>query len=327
MRKFLQRPEAIPALLLPIAFGIGILLSPFFLDLRYLLDSTSLYAETGLLVLGMTFIIITGNIDLSVASSMALVACTVAKLTDSGMPIPAAMIIGLAVGGLLGAFNGLLVAYAKLPSFLVTLGTLALYRGIAQAWMGAASVPLPASFVGLEKLDFPLLGVPMPMGIVLMIALILGLVLHRTITGRWIFAVGINENAAYFAAVPTQAVKFWVFVNAGFLAAVAGLLIDSRLGVARYDVAPGLELDAITATVLGGTSIYGGRGSVLGSMLALFLIAIIRVQMGLANISAEVQMTVVGTLLIVAVAITMLTSRLGGNSRRVVAGVKASSGE
>lgn len=315
MRKLLLRPETVPAILLPIAFVFGIFLSPYFLDLRYLLDSTSLHAETGLLILGMTFIVITGNIDLSVASTMALVACTTAKLIGLGLPVPIAVAIGLLLGAVLGAFNGLLVAYAKLPSFLVTLGTLALYYGMAQAMMGAASVQLPASFVGLDMLDFPLLGVPMPIGIVLALALVLGLILHRTLYGRWVFAVGMNERAAYFAAVPTAAVKFWVFVNAGFLAGIAGLLIDSRLGVARYDHGRGLELDAITATVLGGTSIYGGRGSVLGSMLALFLIATIRVQMGLANVTAEVQMTVVGSLLIAAVAMTTLTSRLSARER------------
>ncbi len=327
MRKLIARPEFVPGVLLPIAFIVGIFMSPFFLDLRYLLDSTSLHAETGLLVLAMTLIIITGNIDLSVASTMALTACSVAKLTAAGIPIPAAIALGLAIGGTLGAFNGLLIAYAKLPSFLVTLGTMALYRGIAQAMMGSSSVPLLASFVGLEKLDFPLLGVPMPMGIVLFLALLLGLMLHKTIYGRWIYAVGIREEAAHFAAVPTKAVKFWVFVNAGVLSAMAGLLIDSRLSVARYEHGQGLELDAITAAVLGGTSIYGGRGSILGSVLALFLIMVIRIQMGLANITPEVQKTVVGGLLILAIGFTTLTSRLGARKPSVKAGTAASAGE
>lgn len=310
MKKLFLRPGTVPAVLLVIAFAVGAVLSPNFLDLRYLLDATSLYAEAGLLILAMTLIIITGNIDLSVASTMAFVACTTAKLTATGMSMPLAILIGLITGGLLGAFNGLLIAYAKLPSFLVTLGTMALYRGLAQAMMGSSSVALPASFVGLEKLDFPLLGVPMPIGIVLFLALVYGLMLRFSIPGRWIYAIGTNEQAAYFAAVPSKAVKFWVFVNAGVLSAMAGLLIDSRLGVARYEHGRGLELDAITATVLGGTSILGGKGSIFDSILALFLIMAIRIQMGLANITPEVQMTVVGSLLIVSVAITMLTSRL-----------------
>jgi len=314
-----KRPEIVPAILLVVAFAIGLTLSPNFGDVRYLLDRTSLYAETGLLVLGMTFIIVTGNIDLSVAANMALSACLFAKLCKAGIPLPAAILIALLIGAIMGAFNGLLVAYAKLPSFLVTLGTMALYRGIAQATVSSASVVVPASFGGLDRLDLPLVRIPMPFGIVLVLAIVLGLVLHRTVAGRWVYSVGINEDAAYFAAVPTRSVKLWVFVMTGILAAGAGLLIDSRLGVARFDHGNGLELDAITAVVLGGTSIYGGRGSILGSVLALLLIAVIRTEMGLLNLSAEIQMTVVGTLLIVAVGLAIAAERF---SVRKPAGVK-----
>ena len=317
MRKLLQRPETIPAILLILAFGAGILQSPFFLDFRYLLDRTTLSAETGLLALGMTFIIVTGNIDLSVASNMALVACAVAKLAGSGLSLPLVIVLALVLGGLLGAFNGLLVAYAKLPSFLVTLGTMALYRGIAQAWMSSASAALPDSFKGADKLDFPGLGVPLPFGIVLVFALLLGLMLHRTVVGRWVYSVGINERAAFYSAVPTRAVKFWVFVLVGVLAGIAALLIDSRFGVARFDHGRGMELDAITAAVLGGTSIYGGRGTILGTVLALLLIAVIQTGMTLANVSAGIQLTVVGTLLVFAVALTTATGRSSTSRRRI----------
>lgn len=327
MKKLLANPVTVPAFLFVLAFAVGALRSDYFLDVKYLLESTALYAETGLLILGMTFIIVSGNIDLSVASTLALVACVVAKLSAAGLPMPVAALLGLITGCLLGGFNGLLVAYAKLPSFLVTLGTLALYRGLAQALMGTESVKLPDSFVGLDRLDIPLIRTPVPSAIVLVLALVLGLVLHRTIWGRWVFAVGTSEEAAYFSGVPTRRVRFWVFVLAGFLAAVAALTIDSRLGVARFDHARGLELDAITAVVLGGTSIQGGRGSILGSILALMLIFVVRVQMGLANVTAEVQMTVVGTLLIFAVAVTNLTSRLTVRKPAIRAGVAAPSSE
>ncbi|MBN9503261.1 MAG: hypothetical protein BGO01_16265 [Armatimonadetes bacterium 55-13] len=310
MRKILTRPEFVPAVLLILAFIAGTIQSPYFLDVRYLLDSTGPYAETGLLVIGLTFVIISGNIDLSVASNLAFVACATAKLAQIGLPMPAAATIGVLIGGLLGAFNGALVAYAKLPSFLVTLGTLALFRGMAQALMGSASVQVPSSFVGADRLDLPLLGVPLPFGIMIVFVVVLGLTLHRTIFGRWTFAVGTNEEAAFFASVPTPAVKFRIFVLAGLLAGLAGVLIDSRLGVARFDHARGLELEAITAVVLGGVSITGGRGSMIGSLLALLLIAVLKTQMILANITSEVQLTVTGTLLIVAVAITGVATRL-----------------
>ena len=323
MRKFLQRPEAVVAILLVLVFWAEAAFTPHFFDIRYLLNRTALSAETGLLALGVTFVIITGEIDLSIASTMALVACALAKMAGS-MPIPVAIVLALVLGGLLGAFNGLLVAKAKLPSFLVTLGTMALYRGIAQAWMSSSSTALPASLQGADMLDLPLVGIPLPFGIVLVFAVLLGLVLHRTVVGRWVYAVGINERAAFYSGVPTRAVKFWVFVLVGVLAAIAALLIDSRLGIARFDHGRGMELDAITAAVLGGTSIYGGRGTIFGTVLALLLIAVIQTGMTLANVSAGVQLTVVGTLLVFAVALTAATGRL---AVRKPAGVAPANGE
>jgi len=323
VRKFLQRPEAVVAILLVLVFWAEAAFTPHFFDIRYLLNRTALSAETGLLALGVTFVIITGEIDLSIASTMALVACALAKMAGS-MPIPVAIVLALVLGGLLGAFNGLLVAKAKLPSFLVTLGTMALYRGIAQAWMSSSSTALPASLQGADMLDLPLVGIPLPFGIVLVFAVLLGLVLHRTVVGRWVYAVGINERAAFYSGVPTRAVKFWVFVLVGVLAAIAALLIDSRLGIARFDHGRGMELDAITAAVLGGTSIYGGRGTIFGTVLALLLIAVIQTGMTLANVSAGVQLTVVGTLLVFAVALTAATGRL---AVRKPAGVAPANGE
>jgi rhamnose transport system permease protein len=315
LRKLLSRPETMPALLLIVALVAGALQSSYFLDIYYLLDSTSLSAEAGLLVLGMTFVIVSGNIDLSVASMMALVACVVAKLMASGVSSVVAIVAGLGLGCVLGAVNGALVAYGRLPSFLVTLGTLALYRGIAQAMMGAKSVALPAAFTGIDRTDLPFTVLPLPLAIFLLIAAVLGLVLHRTIFGRYVFAVGVNEAAAYYSAIPTAWVKMRIFMLSGFLAAVAGLLIDSRLGVARYDHARGLELEVITATVLAGTSIYGGRGSVVASVLSFLLIAIVKTGMGLNNVTAEYQLAVIGTLLVVAVVVGNLIERISTAKR------------
>lgn len=307
MNRLLRWPELVTAVLIVLAFIAGAMESHSFLDPIYLLDRTKLFAETGLMVIGMTFVIVCGQIDLSVAANLGLTACLAAKLAQVA-PAPLVVLAGILIGGLLGAFNGALVAYAKLPSFLVTLGTLAFYRGAAQALVGSESVPMPAGMKGVGEAYLPY-PVPISLIVVLAVGLGLGLVLHRSMVGRWLYATGSNEQAAHYSAVPAARVKFWVFVLSGLLAGVGAILMDSRLGVARFDHARGFELDVITATVLGGASIYGGKGSMLGAILAFFLIFLVRTGLGLANVSADYQLAVVGTLLIVAVGLNTLAQR------------------
>ncbi|MFI5387392.1 MAG: ABC transporter permease [Fimbriimonadales bacterium] len=309
MRRLLRTPEAVTVALLVLAFAAGTLQSKHFLDAFYLLDRTADSAEAGLLVLGMTFVIVCGEIDLSVASNLALCSCIVAKLMAAGLPPLLAVVLGVLAGGLFGALNGALIAYAKLPSFLVTLGTLAFLRGSAQALMGAASVSAPDRFKGINSVYLPFTGIPLPVAILALTAVILGFVLHRTVVGRWIFAVGSNDQAALFSAVPTRRLKFSVFVLSGCLAGGAGAMIDSSLGVARYDHAKGLELVVITATVLGGASIYGGRGTIIGSVLALLLIVVIQSGMGVANVQADYQLAIIGAILVLAVGLNVLARR------------------
>jgi rhamnose transport system permease protein len=312
------RREAVPAVLVVAAFAIGPVLSKHFLDLRYLLESVSLQAEAGFLALGMTLVIVSGQIDLSVAAILALVAGVSARLMAGGMPAPLACLAGVALGTLLGAINGVLVARFKLPSFVVTLATMAGYRGVAHVMLGSGSEKLPASFIGVDMMTVPGTPIPVPLAMLIVAAIAVGLVLHRTGFGRWIFAVGTNEQASLFSGVPTAGVTTQVFALSGFFAGVAGLLINSRLGVARYDHARGLELDVITAVVLGGASIYGGQGTILGTMLALLLLALIRTEMGLANFTAEYQLTAVGILLIVAVLMSNLLDRVAARGRSAV---------
>jgi rhamnose transport system permease protein len=309
MRKLLSTPEAITVALLIIAFFVGIAESKYFLDPFYLLDQTAMNAEAGMLVLGMTLVIVCGEIDLSVASNLALSGCIVAKLIAAGLPAPVAILAGIAIGAVLGGFNGVLVAYANLPSFLVSLGTWALYRGIAQALMGAESTMLPKSYGGIDAKFIPGTGIPIPLGILLLLAAAISLLLHRSVFGRWIFAIGSNDQAARYSAVPYQRVKLLVFIISGALAGGGGALMDSRLGVARYDLAQGLELTVITATVLGGASIYGGRGTIAGSVLALMLMVIISSGLGLANVPADYQLAIIGTILVVAVGLNAISKR------------------
>ena len=274
-------------------------LSPHFLDARYLLDTSTLYVETGLLALAMTVVIVSGNIDLSVGSMLVLTACLVAKLMDGGMGTIPAIIAGMVIGTSLGTVNGLLVAKFRLPSFLVTLGMMAVARGAAQAMLGSTSIKLPKDFKGIDQsLVF---GLPWPLIIFVVGAVVIGLLLHRTVFGRWVFALGTNESASRYAGVPIDRVKISVFALSGLMAGIGALLMDSRLAVARYDLARGIELDAITVAVVGGAAIKGGKGSILGTTLALFLIMVMRTAMGVASVKAEYQLTAIGALLIIAV--------------------------
>ncbi len=299
MRRLFRHPEAVTLALLAIAFAAGALQSPYFLDATYLLDASTLHVETGLLALGMTFVIVGGQIDLSVASNMALSACLVAIALEAGLPMPLAILLGPAAGAALGAINGLVVVWARLPSFVVTLGTMALYRGVAQILLGPSSVALPKEFAGFDRLGVG----PVPTSLIalLAIAAALGLLLHRGVFGRRVFAIGANEEAALYSGIPVARAKVAVFALCGMLCGLAALHLDSRLGVSRFDLARGAELDAITAVVLGGASIYGGRGSILGTVLALFLLAVLKTGMGLANVKAEYQLAAIGALLILAV--------------------------
>ena len=306
-----SRPEYLTFLLLLLAFVIGSILSPYFLHIPFILSSTSNFIEVGIMGLGEAFVIITGNIDLSVESTVALVGCTAGVMFfDLRIPMEITLPICLIEGAFLGWFNGFFVTRVRLPSLAVTLGTLALFRGAANILVGDDSRPklawsrtitFPSWFVGIDRVFIPGTPIPMPLVIFLVLAIVLGVVLARTTFGRWVYAVGTNEQAARYSGVPTDRVKMLVFIISGFLAGLAGLMMVSRLGVARYDNASGWVLDTITAVVLGGVSIYGGSGTIVGAVLAFFLVVVLRTGMGVANFKAESQLTVIGGLLIVAI--------------------------
>lgn len=300
----------VPAVLAVLVFIHGATTSPYFLDFRYLLDRSSLYVETGLLALAMTLVIVCGHIDLSVAATLALVACVTARLMEANVPWAVAIPAGIALGAALGWVNGVLIAKFKLPSFMVTLGTMAAYRGAAQAMVGSGSAKVPPSLIGIDMITIPGTPVPAPLVLLALFAIGVGILLHRTTFGRRIEAVGTNERASFYAGLPTARVTISVFALAGGLAGVAGMLMSSRLGVSRYDHGAGLEVDAITAVVLGGADIAGGSGTIAGTMLALLLLGLLRTDLGIANVTAEYQLAAVGALLVLAILLNnFLSSR------------------
>jgi len=320
LRGILVRPEFVTVVLLILAFVVGSLMSPYFLDAVFLFNYTSLYIEVGIMAIGMTFIIISGNIDLSVASILALVASAAGVVYfDLGVPMVMTIVIALTLGTLLGWLNGALVARLKLPALAVTLGTWALYRGAAQILVGDDSRPrlawtrefmYPEWFTRIHRVYIPGTPIPVPLVIFLVLAIVLGIVLYKTTFGRWVYAIGTNEDAARYSGVPTHRVKMLIFALTGFLSGLAGLIMVSRLSVARYDHARGWELDVITAVVLGGTDIFGGRGSMFGTVVAFLLLIFLRTGMGVANVKAESQLAVIGSLLILAILVSNLTEKL-----------------
>jgi len=300
----LVRPETMTLALLVLGVIIASQLSPFFLDINYILRSFTLSAEFAIVALVLTLVIIAGEIDLSPAANMALSACLFAWAQASGIPMPLAIAIGLLAGLAMGALNAFMVIALQLPSIIVTIGTLTLFRGLAQIIAGDKSIRMPDWFIGIDKVL--ILGIPATVVIFAVFALVLGLILAGTIFGRQIYQIGTNEVAARYAGIRTRRIKLVLFLLMGLVASVAGMLTASRLGSVRYDLGLGGELQMVLMAMLGGTYIFGGRGTILGTFLAAWLLVVVSTGMTVANLLPAIQLTVLGVLLIVAIIATNL---------------------
>ncbi len=298
----LIRPEVMTLILLIIGVFAGSQLSPYFLDINYILKSFSLYAEVGMVALVLTMVIISGEIDLSPAANMALSACIFAWLQQAGLPIPVAVAGGLASGLLMGAVNAVFTIALQLPSIIVTIGTLTLYRGLAQIIAGDKSIRVPDWFIGIDRIMVA--GMPLTVALFILLAIVLGIVLGNTILGRQIYQIGTNEVAARHAGIRSARIKVMLFLLIGLVASIAGIMTASRLGSVRYDLALGQELQMVLMAMLGGTYIFGGRGTILGTFLAAWLLVIVSTGMIVANVLPAVQLVVLGALLIVSIVAT-----------------------
>ncbi len=310
------RWEWLLVVLLFVAGVVSTRLSPYFLDIKNLFDMTFNFMARSIIALPMAFIIISGNIDLSVASTLAMSTILMAWSFQAGLNIWLAMLLGLAIGALGGLINGLLVAKVKLPSLVVTLGTYALYRGVAFVVLGDHVVRnFPPQFAYLGQGYVGSTPVPVPLIIFLVLAVLFGLLLHRTTFGRFVYAIGSNEQACRYSGVAVDRIKIILFVLSGLMSALAGIILSARFTSARPNIASGFELDVITAVVLGGVDIFGGRGTMAGVVLALFLMGVLRRGMSLRNITGDVQPVVIGSLLIVAILLPYLLQRLAPRAR------------
>ena len=276
-------------------------LSPYYLSLDQIALSTRQFVIAGILALGLAVVVVLGEIDISIASTLAFGAVIFSKLSAFGAPIFVAIPIVIALCTALGALNGLLVTRLNLPSLAVTLGTMGAYRGLAfiiGSETGYTAFDSTYTFIGSKKLWGAL---PVSFLLFLAAAIAVGFLMHRTVFGRRCYAAGNNKEAAWIAGIDVANLKTQAFALAGGLAGLASLVWIGQYGSARGDNAEGLILLVVTAVVLGGIDINGGRGSILGVVLALFLLGTLRNGMGLANIAGPTQTVVLGALLIIGV--------------------------
>ena len=282
--------------------------SPYFLNAWNLSDATFNFTEKAMIAFAMALLIISGEIDLSVAAIIALVSTALGAAVQLGVGTPGLVLIGLSVGLLCGAFNGFLVTGLGLPSIVVTIGTMSLFRGISFIILGDQAYrgyPSDFAFFGqgyvwwVISFEFVLFAI---------IAAIYAVVLHMTNFGRAVYAIGNNATGALFSGIRVGRVKFILFLLTGLMSGVAAICLTSRLGSTRPSIAFGWELEIVTMVVLGGVSILGGSGSIPGVVIAAFVMGLVTFGLGLLNVPGIVMSIVIGALLISVIALPRLWS-------------------
>ena len=302
LRTFIRSWEALLVVLLLLTIILGSSLSPYFFSAFNFSSMVREFMEKAIMALPMTLIIIAGEIDLSVASILGLASAVLGATLNAGVPLWLGIIIALLVGVVAGLINGLLVTRLGLPSLVVTLGTLGLYRGMAFVVLGdQAFSNFPNAFTNFGFGNVPGTLIPWSLIVfVLLVVLFMG-ILHRSWFGRQVYAIGNNREAARFAGIRVTEIKLMLYILSGLLSALAGIILTARFSSARADNAVGFELDVVTIVLLGGVNIFGGRGTLVGVILSLFVIGMLRNALGLADVSGDVQNIVVGGLLIFSV--------------------------
>jgi ribose/xylose/arabinose/galactoside ABC-type transport system permease subunit len=305
--------EWVLAILLAVEIAVFSVLGTNFLSTGNAFEVVRLSVEIGVLSLAMTPVIVTGGIDLSVGSLLGLSAVLFGKMwRDGGLPIPVAALGTLGLGAAAGGLNALLIAGLRMPPLIVTLGSYSLFRGLAEGITGGVD-----NFTGFPE-NFLFLGqgyffgqIPAQAPLFVVVAVGIWLLLQRTTLGRGLYAIGLSPEGARYAGIPVERRLSLVYVLSGVLAALAALVYVARLGQAKADAGTGYELLAITAVVLGGTSIFGGRGHVVGTLLGLFAIAVLQNGLRLADLPAELAGILVGILLLGALSADQLLAGFG----------------
>ncbi|VTS34551.1 ribose ABC transporter permease [Streptococcus pseudoporcinus] len=278
-------------------------INPNFLTKNNLLNLLLQVTANGFIAFGMTFVILTGGIDLSVGSILALSSALTAGMIAKGIPVGIAVLMALLLGGIFGMLNGLFISYGKLAPFIVSLATMTIFRGATLVYTngnpitGGLSDSFLFQFIGQGYL----FGIPFPVVLMFLIFLILYVLLHKTAFGKSVYALGGNEKAAYISGVKLNKVKLIIYTISGMMAAMSGLIITSRLSSAQPTAGTSYEMDAIAAVVLGGTSLSGGKGRLIGTLIGALIIGVLNNGLNIIGISAFWQQVVKGVVILIAV--------------------------
>ena len=291
-------------------------LSPYFLDYFNLMNATFTFMEKAILALPMIFVIMAGDIDISVASIIALCSFAMGYFASIGVGAAGLVVIGLAVGLAAGAFNGFFITRFGMPAIAVTLASSSLFRGIAQAALeDQAYTKYPEGFayfgqgyVGNSLVPFELL-------VFIVLVAVIGFVLHKSTYGRKLYAIGNSESAARFSGIRVNRIRMINFMLNGMFAGISAILLTSRIGSTRPNIALGFELEAIMLVVLGGVSINGGKGNIFGVVLVVFFIGYLKFGMGLMMLSAKVMIITTGLLLVIAVLLPGILDSIKGRRK------------
>ncbi|MGC3999790.1 MAG: ABC transporter permease [Anaeromyxobacter sp.] len=309
------RWELTISVLVVLAAGGATWLSPFYLDADQLLYSSRNFCFTGIMALGLTLVILTGEMDLSIGSTLAVCTVLLARCSAAGLPLWVGLLIIFPVAGLLGALNGFLVARLRLPALAVTLGTMGAYRGVAfiiGSEVGYTGFDDSYRWLGSATLGEA--GVPVMLLLFFAVVALFGVVMHFTTFGRRLYAIGSNAEAVRYAGLGVVRTKLGAYVVAGLTAALGAWIFVGQFGSARGDNANGVILGIITSVVLGGVDINGGKGTVVGVLVSTLFLWTLRNGMGLANIAGPIQQLIIGALLVVTVLISNFSGRGGGLS-------------
>lgn len=315
--------EAMLAGLLLVCFVLGGLLSPPFIGTANIGNLLANLSETGLMALGLTLLIVAGEIDLSIASILGFASALLGVLWQAGLPFPLCIGLTLAAGALAGGLNGLLVTRLGLPSLAVTIGTMALFRGGAYILLGDAAVAdFPAAYTDFGISNIGASFLPRTFLVLLPLAVVFVVVLQASAFGRALYAMGSNETAARFSGLNPARAKTALFFVSGLLSALAGVIYTLRFSSARGDNGTGFELGVVAAVLFGGVSIFGGKGTLVGVLLSLLIVGVLNNALTLYDVSNEILTIVTGLLLLSSVLVPNLaeTWRNARQSRRRLAG-------
>ena len=289
---------------LVLLIGIVSILNPAFLSGKNILNIFRQTSVNAIIAAGMTFVILTGGIDLSVGSILAISGAVCASLMVNGQNMILAVIIAIIIGGVFGTLNGFIISKGKLQPFIATLATMTILRGVTMVFTDGKPITLGSGDLAISFSKIgggTILGIPTPVIIMIVVFVVSAYILSNTKMGRYTYALGSNEEATKLSGLNTDKIKIWVYTISGILAAVAGIILTSRLYSAQPTAGNGYELDAIAAVVLGGTSLTGGKGKISGTIIGALIIGVLSNALNMLDVSSYYQMMVKGVVILIAV--------------------------